>query len=195
MIVVDVETSGTEPEVHSLLSIGAINFNDPKDQFYEECRMFDGAHSDPEGLKINGFTEEQIRDPKKQSEAELITRFLAWIESKEEYTIGGQNSHVDLSFLKAAAHRTHANFILAKRVIDLHSIVYFHMLSRGLPLPKLHKHSGINSAFITKYVGIPEERKPHIGINGATWEAEALHRLFFGKFLFDQYKGYPVPFN
>jgi len=28
-----------------------------------------------------------------------------------------------------------------------------------------------------KYAGIPSEPKPHVAINGAIWEFEALHRL------------------
>ncbi len=194
MIVVDVETSGIEPHVHSLLSIGAVDFNNPEERFYEECRMWDGAHLDPYALEINGFTKAQIHDSHKQSEGELITRFLSWIETKQEFTVAGQNPQVDMSFLQAAAHRIHANFILAKRIVDLHSIVYFHMISRGLELPKLHNHSGINSDFIMKYVGIPSEPKPHIGINGAMWEAEAFSRLFYKKPLLDQFKQYPIPF-
>jgi hypothetical protein len=64
------------------LSIGALDFEHPEIQFYEECRMWEGAHVDPKALEINGFTEEQIRDTKKQGEAELIQKFLAWINDK-----------------------------------------------------------------------------------------------------------------
>src|SRR3989344_2493483 len=35
MIVIDVETTGVIPTKHSILSIGAIDFNNPENQFYE----------------------------------------------------------------------------------------------------------------------------------------------------------------
>jgi hypothetical protein len=194
MIVVDVETTGLDPHAHSLLSIGAIDFSNPSDRFYEECRMWDGAHVEPKALEINGFTEPQIVDPTKKSEAELVQSFFAWLENKVESTIAGQNVHVDLSFIKAAAYRAHINFALAYRIIDLHSIVYFHMVERGETPPKMHNHSGINSDFIMQYVGIPAEPKPHIGINGAIWEAEAFHRLMHKKGLLEQFKQYPISF-
>ena len=57
MIVVDVETSGLDDEKNSLLSIGAVDFYNPKNQFYGECRVREGAEVNPEALEVNGFTE------------------------------------------------------------------------------------------------------------------------------------------
>jgi DNA polymerase III epsilon subunit-like protein len=34
MIALDLEASGTEPHIHSIVSIGAIDLNDPTRQFY-----------------------------------------------------------------------------------------------------------------------------------------------------------------
>lgn len=67
MIVFDVETTGEDSRKHSIVSIGALEFSNPKNQFYEECRIWEGAEVQEIALKINGFTEENIRDPKKQS--------------------------------------------------------------------------------------------------------------------------------
>lgn len=44
-----------------------------------------------------------------------------------------------------------------------------------------------------KYVGLPSEPKPHTGINGATYEAEAFSRLIFGKLLFNDFKVFNIP--
>jgi DNA polymerase III epsilon subunit-like protein len=194
MIVVDVETTGLDPQAHSLVSIGAVDFSNPSDRFYKECRIWEGAHVMPEALAINGFSDEQIRDQSKVSEEELVKSFLEWIENKSERTLAGQNPHVDLGFIYAAAHRNHLNITLAYRLIDLHSITYFHMIAQGKTPPEKNNHSGVNSDFIMQYVGIPTEPKPHIGINGAIWEAEALHRLFYKKPLLDQFKQYPIGF-
>ncbi len=82
MIVVDVETTGLDPRKHALLSIGAVDFLNPKKQFYGECRMWEGAEvfmGDEYytcALNINGFTEEQIHDPTKKSVQQLIQEFF-----------------------------------------------------------------------------------------------------------------------
>lgn len=41
MIIVDVEASGTEHDKHSIVSIGAIDFDNPSNRFYQECRMWE----------------------------------------------------------------------------------------------------------------------------------------------------------
>lgn len=193
MIVLDIEATGTNPEKHSILSIGAVDFEHPEQIFHEQCRMWDGAHVDPDGLKINGFSEEEIRDPKKQSEEQIVKKFFAWLEDKEERTIMGLHPSFDTGFLQAAASRYNLNFPIAKRTIDMHSIVYAHMIGRGLKTPVEHHHSAIHSDFIMEYVGIPTEPKPHVALNGAIWEAEALQRLLYEKPLLAQFEKYDIP--
>jgi DNA polymerase III epsilon subunit-like protein len=170
-----------------------MDFNHSEQVFNEECHIWDGAHIDPDGLKINGFSEEQIKDPKKQSEEAIIKKFLAWMEGREERTVAGQNPSFDLGFIRAAANRYHLNMPLAHRSIDLHTIVYFHMVRRGTTPPVAHHHSALNSDFIMEYVGIPTEPKPHLALNGATWEAEALSRLMYEKPLLSQFEKYTIP--
>ncbi len=193
MIVVDVETSGTEPDKHSILSIGAIDFAHPDNQFYEECRIWDGAHIDPEASEFLKLSEAQMKDRLKQTEGELVTRFFAWLEERDEHTIAGQNPMFDLGFIKAAAYRNHLNLTLARRSVDQHSLVYFHMLKRGITPPVMNKHSALDSDTIMAYVGIPAEPKPHVAINGAKWESEAFSRLIHEKSLFNEFKSYKIP--
>ena len=78
MIVLDVESTGLVPSTGSILSLGAIDLDEPENRFYEECRIWDGAHVTDEALAINGFTREQIEDPSKMKEAELAAAFVAW---------------------------------------------------------------------------------------------------------------------
>lgn len=193
MIVVDLEASGVDPEKHSILSIGAVDFENPSDTFSGECQMWNGAHVDPEALVVNGFTEEQARDKSKKSEGDLVAEFLEWIGKKDERTVAGQNPHFDTGFLRSAARRAKINFNLAYREIDLHSIVYFHMKSRGLTPPVINNHSALGSDTIMQYLGMPTEPKPHIALNGAIWETEAFSRLFNNKSLLPQFKQFPVP--
>lgn len=193
MIIVDVESSGVEPAKHSILSIGAIDFLNPKNQFYGECRIWDGAHIMDEALAVNGFTREQITDTKKQTEKDLVKSFLAWVEILSEHTIAGQNPSFDRDFIHKALERYHLNWPLAYRTIDLHTVCYFHMVKRGVSPPIANKRTDLNSDKIMKYVGIPAEPHPHNALNGAKVAAEALSRLLYDKSLMEEFKDYPIP--
>ncbi|MBI2475720.1 MAG: 3'-5' exoribonuclease [Candidatus Taylorbacteria bacterium] len=192
MIIVDVEASGVSPEKCSLLSVGAVDFANPKNRFYEECRVWDGAHVEKEALEINGFSREQITDPNKLSDREVIIAFLAWLEPVEEKTLAGQNPSFDRDFLQATAHRYHINWPLAHRTIDLHSVCWFDMLKRGVKQPTAKGHSALNLDAILKYLGLPEEPKPHNALNGALLETEAFGRLFYGKPFLEEFFKYKM---
>jgi len=192
MIVIDVEASGVSPEKDSLVSVGAVDFENPKNQFYEECRIWDGAHIEKDALAVNGFTEEQITDPKKKTDREVVLDFLAWLEPIAEKTIAGHNPSFDRDFLQATAHRYHINWPLAHRTIDLHSVCYFDMLKRGIVIPIINGHSALNLDTVLRHVGIPDEPKPHNALTGALVEAEAFSRLFYGKTILEQFAKYHV---
>lgn len=178
---------------HSLLSIGAVDMNDVSRQFYDECRMWDGAHVMDGSLEINGYSEDEIRDPSKKSEGELTAAFLAWYADSEEQTFVGMNPSLDYEFVRRAADRADLDFSIAKRSIDLHTVCYMHLIGRGIATPVEKRHSAINSDFISEYVGIPAEPKPHIALNGALWEAEQLSRLFYDRPLLEDFRQYPIP--
>jgi DNA polymerase III epsilon subunit-like protein len=193
MIIVDVETSGTDTRYHSLVSIGAVDFDNPDDTFYKECHVFEGARIEDEALEVNGMTREQILDKSKPSEAEIIKDFIEWIKDKNDHTVAGQNPSFDVGFLIAGAERAGIDISVPKRIIDLHSITYFHMSRRGLAVPHANHRTDLNSDKIMEYVGIQPEPKPHIAINGAKWEAEAFSRLFNDKSMFSEFKEFKIP--
>ena len=68
MIIEDTELSGMDLQTNSLVSIGAIDLANPKNQFYGECRVREGSEINQEGIDIAGITREQAQDPKKQTE-------------------------------------------------------------------------------------------------------------------------------
>ncbi len=193
MIIVDVETSGVSPEKHSLVSVGAIDFENPANRFYEECRIWDGAHIEKDSLVVNGFTEEQITDPKKKTDREVVVDFLAWLEEIPEKTIAGHNPSFDRDFLQATAYRYHINWPLAHRTIDLHSICYFDMIKRGMKIPNTHGHSALNLDAILSYIGLKAEPKPHNALTGALVETESFGRLFYGKPFLEEFFKFPIP--
>ncbi len=193
MIIVDVETTGTDPHAHSLLSIGAIDFDNPDRRFFEECRIFDGAKIETEATAINGIDETKAKNPSKQTDKELLERFFKWLSESKDHTIAGQNPHFDTSFLEATARRYHLNFSIPKRIIDLHTSTWMHLLLSHKEIPIVHNRSDINSDFIMQYVGMTPEPHPHIAINGALYEAEAFSRLFKNKSLLPEFSHHKIP--
>lgn len=197
MIVLDIEASGTEPQVHSIVSIGALDFDNPTNQFYGECRIWDGAHIMDGALEVNGFTEAEITDKQKQSEAELIEKFITWSETCQERTICGQNPSFDRDFARAAAHRAHLDWQLAYRTVDTHTLCYMHMIQKGyeVPIDPDHKRSMLNLDAVLNYCGIPEEPHPHNALTGAMSHAEVASRLLYDRKLLPEFAAYQIPWS
>ncbi len=181
MIVLDVETTGLDPGHHSIIEVGAIDFDCPENYFNERCQIWYGAEIDFKALEINGLTLDEIQDQTIFTQKELISRFMIWTDQIEDKTIAGQNPDFDINFINESSGRCGLNFRLGKRKVDQHSIVYAHFLKRNLKPPLKDGFSNLNSDLIMQYVGLPSEPKPHRAINGARFEAEALSRLIYGK--------------
>lgn len=193
MIVVDTELSGLDPERDSLVSIGAVDMSNPKNQFYGECRIWDGAHINDDAIAVPGFTREQVTDPNKQTDGELIKAFIDWAAKCPEHTFAGQNPGTDWMFLRNAAKRYHYDWIFAYRTIDQHSLCFMHMIKKGITPPVAKNRTDLNSDKIMQYVGIPAEPHPHNALNGAKVAGEAISRLLYDKKLLPEFEKYPIP--
>lgn len=196
MIILDIEASGTEYHKHSIVSIGAVDFSNPENRFYEECRMWEGAHIMDGALEVNGFTEAEITDPEKQSEAEAVQKFLDWSdEGIDDRTLCGQNPSFDRDFIKAAAERAHCNYNLPYRTLDTHTMCYMHMLKAGFtpPIDEEHKRTMLNLNAILNYCGIKAEPDPHNALTGALCHAEVASRLLNDKKLLPEFEQYEIP--
>jgi DNA polymerase III epsilon subunit-like protein len=194
MIALDIESSGLDPERNSILSIGALDTDEPTNQFYDECRVWEGAHVSDEALAINGFTQEEATDSSRKSEAELIKAFLAWaLDRPKDRTIVGQNSSFDRDFAQAACARAGVEFPFAHRTIDTHSLVWLHMVQAGITPPMRNLHTGINLTEALAYCGLPPELKPHNALNGAFAHAEVFARIAYNKKMLPEYVSYEIP--
>lgn len=196
MIAVDVEASGIGPDTHSIVSVGALDLDNPSNQFYEECRVWEGAHINDDALAVNGFTRAEITDPQKQSEADVVHKFAAWAQSVADRTLAGQNVSFDRDILEAAAKRAgHTAWPFAHRTIDSHSLCWMHQIKRGLtpPVDPDKKRSALNLDAILLYCGIPEEPKPHNALTGAKCHAEVISRLLYDKKLLPEFEQFPLP--
>lgn len=195
MIVVDVEASGTEYHKHSIVSIGALDFDNPENRFYEECRIWEGAHIMDGALEVNGFTEAEITDPNKKTETEIVQLFMDWAHEIEDRTLAGQNVSFDRDFIKAGAERGHISWEVAYRSIDVHTLTYMHMINRGMDIPMKKNHSAINLDFALNYVGVPDEPAPHNALTGALSHAEVISRILCDKKLLPEFNDFPIPWK
>jgi len=197
MLILDVEASGTEYKEHSIVSLGALDLENPTNRFYEECRIWDGAGIMDGALEVNGFTKEEITDQSKQTEAELIKKFIEWAEPLSDKTFGGQNVSFDRDYVRAASERAGLNYTFAYRTIDTHTLAWMHIIKSGgvPPIDTEHKRSTLNLDAILNYCGIPEEPHPHNALTGALSHAEVISRLLYDKKLLPEFTQFDIPWN
>ncbi len=194
MIVVDVETTGVVPGKNGIVAIGAVEFEKPSNQFYIECRISKDTAIDPFALEVNGFSQAQIRDLKKPTEAEAAQQFLDWAEPIKDKTMGGHSTMFDIRMLRAACKAANIYTSLLFGAIDMHNIVYAHMKRAGQPIYiNQYGHFTAKADHVYKYVGMLPEPAPHNALTGAKMEAEAMSRLIHGEILLPEFAKYPLP--
>ncbi len=195
MLIIDIEATGTNAHKHSILSIGALDLQNPTNRFYGECQIWPGAHVMDEALVVNGFTLEQINDSTKQTESELVTQFMEWTHQLSDRTPAGQNVSFDRAYLEAACARAGINFDVPFRTIDAHTLGVMHMTKLGLipPFDVEHKHSALNLDGVMNYCGIPDEPDPHNALTGAMSHAEVVARLLYDRKLLPEFSQFEIP--
>lgn len=194
MIVVDVETTGVVPGKSGIVSVGAIEFEHPHNQFYIECRVGPKTLVDPYALKVNGFNEEQIRDPAKPSQTQAMRQFADWTKPIADKTLAGHNTAFDIRMLRAAFQVARLELTLFYSAIDMHNLVYAQMKRTDYPIP-INRFGAFSAKadHVYPYVGLPSEPQPHNGLTGAKMEAEAMCRLLHGRSLLPEFTEYPLP--
>jgi DNA polymerase III epsilon subunit-like protein len=201
MIILDIEASGVDYLKNSIVSLGALELENPDNRIYLECRVWDGAHINDEAMAVNGFTHAEVTDINKMSEAELLRNVIGWAlqigEKGGDMTLAGQNPSFDRDYLKAACERSGVAFPFAHRTIDTHSLCYLHMVHKGIrpPVDPEHHRSALNLDAVLNYCGIPDEPEPHNALTGALSHAEVVHRLLYGEKLLPEFVQFEVPFK
>ena len=193
MIVLDIETTGQVPWEHSLLSLGAVEFFKPSNQFYGECRMMKGTKIDPYALKINGFSRKEITREGKKEPKELLNEFIAWTRKVDDTTIAGLNHYMDVYFIEYALKFYKMKNPFSFRLVDLHTIAYVDYLKNKIKLPLKDGGSILKSTLIYEYCGLPSEPFPHNALTGAKMEAEAISRIVYGRNLLKEYSKFKIP--
>lgn len=174
--VIDIETTGLDPHRCGIVQIGATELWHRKHPFFMACRPLPGtADIDPEALAVNGTATSDLYDITRPSTYKALLSLMEWM--RPEGIIAGCNVHFDHAFL-AVALRRYGLTPLPFRLLDLHSIAAAAAI-RGTRTPKGWvdlKPGGIKAGEIYRILDMPPEPKPHHGLRGAVWTAEALRR-------------------
>ena len=106
-ISVDIETSGPIPGEYSLLSIGACNVDDFRQEFFCELKPISN-NADPKALEISRLSLEELARSGK-STVEAMSDFLAWLRSiagvNDALVFVGFNAPFDWSFINYYFHK------------------------------------------------------------------------------------------
>ena len=174
MIILDVLTTGNNPERNSILSIAAVDFNDSEERFYEECQIWPGAEIDEEFLNSSEILDEELLDQHKKKESDIVQNFLYWIKQREGREFAGRDAARHIEFINEGLRRSGVQEMLPDNIF---------------------LKFDVGSKDVQKSVGLYPEPLPRVGINGALWSFETLYRLENHVPKLEEYDMYPVPPN
>lgn len=198
ILIVDVETTGVNANEHSILSIGAViipkNSRDIIYNLYNEANVWPGAEITEQALQINNFKRDEIINNQiKLNQKEMLEQLIEFSNLSNDITIWGHNPKFDVDFINTSFKRENIDFKFSYHTLDLHTIAYIKHIENKQKILLKNKSSSLNGDEIMKYVGIPAEPNPHNALNGAKWEAEAIHRLLYGANFHPDFKKYSIP--
>ncbi len=195
MIVIDWEFTWLDHLKHSIVSLWAVDFLNPTNQFYAECRIWEWATWEDDALKINWFSVEQINDKSKMSLKELVILFDNWLKtcSKPQILIW-QNPKSDIDFLRSSYERYGFEYPLWHRSLDTHSIVFIRYIQLWKKIPIEKWNFKINLDQSLEFVWIKWwEPKPHNALTWAICEAEVISRTIYWKKLLEAFNSWAIP--
>lgn len=197
IVVVDLETSGLDPNAHGILEIGAVALEIgavalnpcPTLTFEREVRLEWHAEWDPKAAEVHGLTREEVANHRRTTDSVAVEDFLDWLEDvvipgiEGRAVIAGMNPRFDRDFLCTVATRADldARFrgLVSHRTIDLHTLAvgefwreingWTGMFPRGI--------DSLDSDKIYALLGMHPEARPHRALAGARHEAKALLAL------------------
>lgn len=165
MIFVDIETTGLNPGLNCIASIGAIT-EDGEHEYYKECYVSPNKFITADSLEINGFTMAQLKDRDKPPEMVLVHDFFKWCESFGEKILAGVNvAGFDVQFLKFVSDECGSKWPFSYRTVDVHAIGY-----------ALFGQS-MSSDEMSDVLGIDKEKEPHNALRGARHARDLYEQL------------------
>ena len=205
MIVVDLEFSGLNLLKCGIWQIGAMELENPKNVFFDECRIDDDDEISELALKVTGKTEAELRDRAKQGQKQLLEKFFRWCEKSNSGNFACQGPQWDMALLVIKANKYGLKFPMHHRAFDLHSMAQEKYVQLNKKLLFKDNRSDMDLSNVLAFCGIPDERmqikegkiakkgNPHNALEDAKMTAECLSRIIYGKPLLDEYKKFKIP--
>ncbi len=170
IISLDIETSGLDENVHSLLSIGSVRRSDMK-SFYVEVRH-DLLTVTPQAMQVNGMDIAKINDSTRSSLAEVDLLFCEFLKSSkfyrahQKYTIipvGMNVGSFDMQFIKKYLPVSASLF--GYRSIDLNALVFEEAIRTDSSFSQIKETAKvIGTSYAHAHV-------PELGPHHALWDA------------------------
>jgi DNA polymerase III epsilon subunit-like protein len=182
LLVLDTETGGVDPDRHSLLSIGAVVWEDGR-----QCAEIEILVAEPElivtarAMEINRI-DLVTHARAAKAPADALAKLLRFVEAQfpqalasgERVVLAGHNVGFDVGFLKRLFRMTGADFeaVFSHRVLDTASILRFLSLANLVP----EAAAASSEAFQYFDISIPAADR-HTALGDARATAELLTRL------------------
>ncbi len=211
MIVLDIESSGLDTGKCGIWQIGAIELENPENQFLEEARIDNEDLVQEGALRITGKTEQELRDSNKQSQKKLILNFIEWAKICKDRIIIGHNIGWDLIILQNKCIKYNLHKELRKTIgfkgLDTYSIAQLkHFEIKGdfafkedgrgdMGLHKVLEFCGMqdNRINLDDNDEIEKEGTLHNALEDAKLTGECFSRLMYGKNLLQEFAKFKIP--
>ncbi|MGV8150419.1 MAG: exonuclease domain-containing protein [Candidatus Woesearchaeota archaeon] len=193
MISIDIESSGGDFLKHGIFQIGALDTDNPNNYFFETCRIDDDDEIDSDSLRITGATEETLRDKSRQSQKEMIEKFLEWMNTVQVKSFLCHNTQFDHAFIRCKLSKYDIPIALPWRAFDIHSIASIKFLEVNGSLLIKEQESFLTLSKIIEFCGMNDPREEHNALEDAELTAECFARIMYGKNLLKKYTEYSIP--
>lgn len=178
MVVLDLETTGLDPERHSVIEYAAIDWTG--DWISCSHRIRPGREIDPKALNVNGASVGSI-DVREVGYFQAIEDLFAWLQERadihgHQLILAGMNVHFDARFLvpewKFLYRNNNYRCPWSHRVYDLHTLAlaYLDLFDDEIP-DRLHSDA------LARALKLEPEETPHTALRGAEWACRAFDKI------------------
>lgn len=138
VLVIDVETTGFDPARHACIEIGAVLLDESLravQEFSSLIAPWEGAQIVEQAMKVNQISRKQLQSAPRVEE--VVKQFHETFRLADmPPLISGWNVWFDVSFIKDLYQRVQRPWPFSYRLLDVQSVVSFHMLLAGISQEK-----------------------------------------------------------
>lgn len=158
IIVLDTETTGTDPWKNSVIQIGAVDFSNPENKFQMIFAPFEGAEITSEAEKTHKIKKETFQTLPKFEYG--VKKFHDWLLSFKQspITMAGYNISFDYWFITKSFEKANLTNPFDFHLLDLYSIAFsinlreygLTKICKALGVETLQAHNALNDAIMTR---------------------------------------------